>query len=56
VISKQLIVDVFRVYAKGYVKNLKGTREHRGKGPKDDEKESGTICSANISMGREVEC
>jgi hypothetical protein len=34
------------------IRGQKRAREHRGKGLEDDERESGTICNANISISR----
>jgi hypothetical protein len=34
------------------IRGQEKTREHKSKGLEDDERESGTICSANIGIGR----
>jgi hypothetical protein len=38
------------------MRGQKKVREHRVKGPKDDERESGTICNANISIVKKAKC
>jgi hypothetical protein len=38
------------------IKGKKRTRKHKGKGLKDDEKESGTIFNANINTCKHAKC
>jgi hypothetical protein len=38
------------------MRGQKRVREHKGKGPKVDERESGTICNANISIIKKAKC